>query len=214
MQKDSEPFFDFIARATIESLRDYLRAVYQQPWPDAADELLTLLQNMNLATDDGMLNLAGVLLFAERPEWIKPQFIVKAIRYPGNAIHVSEYLDTEDFVGPLPEMFEGAMAFVMRNLRKVQANQGVNAKNTEVSVTAVVEATPDDSTLTRLAGGTLDILSVPFGSWISSVAVGGQSSRLVLPSRGKLEKDFLAGLSKKLPVRGGKSPAKRAKKSG
>ena len=107
--------------------RDFLRAVYQQPWPDAADELLTLLQNMNLATDDGMLNLAGVLLFAERPEWIKPQFIVKAIRYPGNAIHVSEYLDTEDFVGPLPEMFEGAMAFVMRNLHKIQADQGVNA---------------------------------------------------------------------------------------
>jgi predicted HTH transcriptional regulator len=41
---------------------------------------------MNLATDDGRLNLAGVLLFAERPEWIVPQFIVKAVRYPGNSI--------------------------------------------------------------------------------------------------------------------------------
>jgi ATP-dependent DNA helicase RecG len=41
---------------------------------------------MNLATDDGKLNLAGVLLFAERPEWIVPQFIVKAVRYPGNSI--------------------------------------------------------------------------------------------------------------------------------
>jgi ATP-dependent DNA helicase RecG len=101
--------------------------VYKQPWPDSPAELLTLLQNMNLATDDGVLNLAGVLLFAERPEWVKPQFIVKAIRYPGNAIHVSEYLDTEDFAGPLPEMFHGAMAFVIRNLRKVQAGQGVNA---------------------------------------------------------------------------------------
>ncbi|MFH0872547.1 MAG: RNA-binding domain-containing protein [bacterium] len=107
--------------------RDFLRDVYQQPWPGSPDELLTLLQNMNLATDDGMLNLAGVLLFAERPEWIKPQFIVKAIRYPGNAIHVSKYLDTEDFTGPLTAMFEGAMAFVMRNLRKVQTGQGVNA---------------------------------------------------------------------------------------
>jgi ATP-dependent DNA helicase RecG len=29
-----------------------------------------------------------VLLFAERPEWIKPQFVVKAIRYPGNAIAI------------------------------------------------------------------------------------------------------------------------------
>ena len=107
--------------------RDFLRDMYKQSWPDSRQELLTLLQNMNLATDDGVLNLAGVLLFAERPEWIKPQFIVKAIRYPGNAIHVSEYLDTEDFSGPLPEMFAGAIAFVVRNLRKVQAGQGVNA---------------------------------------------------------------------------------------
>ncbi len=38
---------------------------------------------MNLATDDSILNLAGVLLFAEQPEWIVPQFVVKAIRYPG-----------------------------------------------------------------------------------------------------------------------------------
>ncbi len=32
---------------------------------------------MNLAGDNGMLNLAGVLLFAEQPELIKPQFVVK-----------------------------------------------------------------------------------------------------------------------------------------
>jgi ATP-dependent DNA helicase RecG len=110
--------------------RDFLRDIYQQPWPDSPEELLILLQNMNLATDDGMLNLAGVLLFAERPEWIKPQFVVKAIRYPGNDIHVTQYLDTEDFAGPLPEMFAGAMAFVMRNLHKVQAGRGVNAPGT------------------------------------------------------------------------------------
>ena len=119
-------------RAGIDKLdrlrfRDFLRDTYNQPYPDSPEELLTLLQNMNLAADNGMLNLAGVLLFAEKPEWIKPQFIIKAIRYPGNAIHVSEYLDTEDFSGAFPEIFEGAMAFIMRNLRKVQAGKGVNA---------------------------------------------------------------------------------------
>ena len=73
------------------------------------------------------MNLAGVLLFAEQPEWIVPQFVVKAIRYPGNKIHVTDYLDTEDYSGPLPKIFEGALAFVMRNLHKVQAGRGVNA---------------------------------------------------------------------------------------
>ena len=107
--------------------RDFLRDVYKQEYPDSSAELIRLLQNMNLATDDGKLNLAGVLLFAERPEWIVPQFVVKAIRYPGNDIHASDYVDTEDFAGPLTEMFSGALAFIMRNLHKVQAGRGVNA---------------------------------------------------------------------------------------
>jgi ATP-dependent DNA helicase RecG len=66
-------------------------------------------------------------MFAERPEWIKPQFVIKAIRYPGDKIHASDYLDTEDFGGPLRKIFDDALAFVMRNLHKVQAGRGVNA---------------------------------------------------------------------------------------
>ncbi len=107
--------------------------------PIRPHELTRLLQNMNLATDDGRLNLAGVLLFAEQPEWIVPQFVVKAIRYPGNEIHVSDYLDTEDFSGPLPKIFDGALAFVMRNLHKVQAGRGVNAPGTPEIPEAVFE---------------------------------------------------------------------------
>lgn len=107
--------------------RDFLRDVHKLEYPDSIDELTRLLQNMNLATDDGTLNLAGVLLFAEKPEWVVPQFVVKAIRYPGNKIHTTDYLDTEDFSGPLPRLFEGALAFVMRNLHKMQAGRGVNA---------------------------------------------------------------------------------------
>ena len=113
-------------KAGIEKLdklrfRDFLWDVYKQTYPDSQRERLRLLQNMNLATESGVLNLAGVLLFAERPEWIKPQFVVKAIRYPGNEIHPRNYLDTEDFAGPLRKIFDGALGFVTRNLHKVQA---------------------------------------------------------------------------------------------
>ena len=45
----------------------------------------------------------------------------------GKSIPVSEYLDTEDFAGALPKVFDDALAFVMRNLHKVQAGRGVNA---------------------------------------------------------------------------------------
>jgi ATP-dependent DNA helicase RecG len=68
-----------------------------------------------------------LLMFAEQPQLVKPQFVVKAIRYPGNEIHATDYLDTEDFEGPLPQIFKNALAFVMRNLHKIQAGRGVNA---------------------------------------------------------------------------------------
>jgi len=107
--------------------RDFIRDVYKLDFPDDPRNLIQLLQNMSLATDTGCLNLAGMLLFTERPEWIKPQFVVKAIRYPGNEIHVSDYLDTEDFSGPLSKIFNDSLSFVMRNLHKVQNGRGVNA---------------------------------------------------------------------------------------
>ncbi len=119
--------------------RDFLRDVYNLEYPDSPAELQRLLQNMNLATADGALNLAGVLMFAERPEWIISQFVVKAIRYPGNRIHATDYIDTEDFAGPLRKIFDDALAFVMRNLHKVQAGRGVNAPGTPEIPEAVFE---------------------------------------------------------------------------
>lgn len=120
-------------------LRDFLREVYARDYPDSPDELRQLLRNLNLATETAVLNLAGLLLFAERPERFKPQFIVKAIRYPGNSIDTNEYLDSEDFAGPLRTQFDGAMAFIQRNLHKVQAGRGVNAPGIPEIPSAVFE---------------------------------------------------------------------------
>jgi len=107
--------------------RDFLQQVYDQPFPDKQEDLVRLLQNMNLATEEGFLNLAGVLLFGEHPEFIKPQFIIKAICYPGEDIHMSSYVDTEEYVGPFQKMFDGTIGFITRNLHKVQGSQGVNS---------------------------------------------------------------------------------------
>lgn len=120
--------------------RDFLETFHKREYPDSPTELLRLLQNMNLATEAGQLNLAGVLLFSEHPEWITPQFVIKSIRYPGNEIHSTDYIDTEDFEGPLRKIFDDALAFIMRNLHKVQAGRGINSPGLpEIPVTVFEE---------------------------------------------------------------------------
>lgn len=107
--------------------RDFLRDTYHLDLPTSEKELIRLLQNMNLAASNECLNLAGVLLFTERPEWIKPAYVVKAVCYPGTKVDVSEYLDSEDIFGPLQKLFSDSLGFIMRNLRKVQAGRGINS---------------------------------------------------------------------------------------
>ena len=127
LHADETPTKAGIDRLDRLRFRDFLKDIYKIDLPDRPEELLTLLQNMNLAADGGTLNLAGALLFAEKPEWIKPEFMVKAVSYPGRDIAVSKYLDSEDFCGPMKKIFEGSLAFIMRNLKKIQAGQNVNA---------------------------------------------------------------------------------------
>lgn len=109
------------------SLAEFLQKTYSLELPEKEADLLRLLQNMNLASDDGFLNLAGVLLFSKHPDWIKPAFIVKAVSFPSTALHDSQYNDSEDISGRLREQFEQSLAFIMRNLHKRQGDQDFNS---------------------------------------------------------------------------------------
>ncbi len=106
-------------------IASFLKVAYKEEWPDSHAERVSLLENMNLAKGD-RLNLAGLLLFGDKPQFFKPAFIVKAVTFPGTEIG-SKYVDSEDFEGPLPVVFQGALRFIMRNLRKVQKNKSVNS---------------------------------------------------------------------------------------
>ncbi len=92
--------------------------------PEANAERTQLLENMNLASGN-RLNLAGLILFGNKPQIYKPEFIAKAVSFAGIKI-TDSYLDSEDFGGTLSQSFQGALAFIMRNLRKIQKQKGVN----------------------------------------------------------------------------------------
>lgn len=116
--------------STINDLEeDFFDEFYQEAYGRSSEDegkpLLQLLQNMNLVKGDH-LNLAGLLLFGKNPQKFKPQFIIKAVYFEGNDSTADKYFDSEDIEGRLSDQYSLAMAFLKRNLRKVQNGQGRN----------------------------------------------------------------------------------------
>jgi len=79
--------------------------------PEEIDSPLPkLLETMNLCRNS-ILNVAGALLFAKTPTYALPNFIVKAVCYPGNEINVERYLDSRDITGKLSDVFSNTLGF-------------------------------------------------------------------------------------------------------
>lgn len=106
---------------------------YEQRYGGKIDELdidlRTLMNNLGLARGQE-INLAGLLLFGKTPQQFKPAFLTKAIVYPGTEIDANRFLDNEDIDGNLASMYQKMLAFVQRNLRRVQGEQGINQPGT------------------------------------------------------------------------------------
>lgn len=115
-----------LADVSVPLLDQYLEKVWGETLDQVGLPLGTLLENMNLA-DGGRLNLAGALLFARHPEFKLPAFIVKAVAFAGTDITDQNYLDSRDLTGPLPEMFEQGMRFLVGNTRTLQNGRSVNS---------------------------------------------------------------------------------------
>lgn len=124
LHADEIPVRAGIEALNTELLSNFLKKNYQEDLPSSTSAKVKLLENMNLATES-RLNLAGLLLFGSQPQMYKPEFIVKAVCFSGSDI-ADRYLDSEDFEGALPAVFPKALAFIMRNLRKIQKQKGVN----------------------------------------------------------------------------------------
>lgn len=109
---------------------EYFRLFFERAYGESLESLdiplNKILENMNLAKD-GNLNIAGALLFAQRPQFRLPVFVVKAISYPGEDIHETQYLDSQDFSGKLADVFQKTLSFIIGNLRNIQGDQTVNS---------------------------------------------------------------------------------------
>lgn len=109
----------------------YFRQFFKKRFDRELDEqglsIAQVLTNMRLL-NSGLLTVAGALLFASDPTPLVPTFHIKAVSYPGTDIHASQYSDSVDIFGRIESQFEQALAFILRNLRREQGNQGVNTE--------------------------------------------------------------------------------------
>lgn len=109
---------------------DYFKIFFEKNFGEPLDQqtlpLPDILHNMNLMKDH-VLNISGALLFAKNPSFKLPVFIIKAIAFPGNEIHETDYLDSRDISGKLADVFHQSMSFVRGNIRHIQGDRDVNA---------------------------------------------------------------------------------------
>lgn len=108
--------------------------------PQASGQPLSqVLQNIGLG-DGQELNLAGLLLFGQRPQRYRPAFMVKAVAFPGTSLADHHYLDSEDIDGTLLEQYKCSLAFIKRNLHHVQGDQNFNSFGVlEIPDQAIIE---------------------------------------------------------------------------
>ena len=108
---------------------DYFKAFFANKFLESLDKqdisLPQILHNMKLMKE-GVLNISGALLFAKKPNFKLPIFIVKAIAFSGNEIHGTDYQDSRDITGKIADVFQQSMSFVLGNIRHEQGDQDVN----------------------------------------------------------------------------------------
>jgi len=104
----------------------FFKKEFEEELTEQESDIRTILENMNLSKN-GVLNVAGALLFAKNSHYYLPQFIVKAVSYPGYDVDVDNYIDSRDITGTLADIFQQTITFMIVNIRHEQAGQSVNS---------------------------------------------------------------------------------------
>ncbi len=112
---DIDFFKEFVKKKTGKSLEEVNQSLPQ------------ILNNMGFAVENN-LTLAGLLLLSRNPQRVRPVFTVQCIAYLGNDIAGRNFRDSElPFEGNLNMLYEKTIAFVLRNLKKVQKAESFNS---------------------------------------------------------------------------------------
>ena len=110
----------------LELFKHFHQKKYGIPFEQLEESPVQAFENLNLASN-GYLNLAGILLFGKNPMKYVPLSQIFAVSFICNDIAGREYRDSENIEGNLKKLYTDALAFMKRNLRKIQKDQDFNS---------------------------------------------------------------------------------------
>lgn len=111
----------------IDLFKKFVEEKTKTKFDSIGQSLSQIMNNMGLAQDDN-LTLAGLLLFGKNPQKYRPMFSVQCVSFVGNDIAGKEFRDSEPpFEGNLSVLYDKTIAFINRNLRKVQVGESFNS---------------------------------------------------------------------------------------
>ena len=109
--------FDDLDRYAID---DYLQKVYSTGLDGFGNKAEQVLRNIHVLNHNGIPTLAGYLFFGKHPEYNCPTMMVKAVSFFGNELAGTQYRDTKEILGNMPQVYDKGMAFLKANLHNVQ----------------------------------------------------------------------------------------------
>lgn len=118
-----------VLRTGMNDLDERLIDAYIQKKSATVDATLPkeqLLRNMQITDENGCLTMGGLLFFGKNPQMYMPSMVIKAVAFYGNSIGGTQYRDSKDFSGTIPQMYEQGLAFLKNNLHAVQSGQNFN----------------------------------------------------------------------------------------
>ena len=109
--------FDDLDRYAID---DYLQKVYATTLDRFGGKAEQVLKNIHVLNHNSVPTLAGYLFFGKHPEYNCPTCMVKAVSFFGNDLAGTQYRDTKEILGNMPQLYDKSMAFLKANLHNVQ----------------------------------------------------------------------------------------------
>ena len=109
------------------ALDRFFENVYRKPVSEFDIPQEQMLQSLHIMDDKGRLTTAGLLFFGRRPQQFFPVFVIKAVWFYGNSIAGTQYKDSRDIEGTIPEMYEQGLRWLQSCLRRTQNGQSFNS---------------------------------------------------------------------------------------